>query len=165
MRQRVFIGLFLVLTLILGACASGPKFSEMQSSLPALAADQGRIFFYRTAVLGAAVQPSVKLNGEVVGSAVPNGFFFVDRSPGDYTVSTTTEVERSAMLGVHAGETQYVRLNIGMGFLVGRVSPELVHPEIGAEEVSKLSYAGGPPKPPPTTMGPGAPGRLPETQK
>jgi hypothetical protein len=161
LRRHLSLVVVLTLGLALGACATGPKFTELESTFPTLEPSLGRIFIYRTAILGAAVQPSVKLNGEVVGSAVPNGFFFVDRSPGDYTVSTTTEVERSAMLGLRAGEMQYVRLNIGMGFFVGRVTPELIHPETGAEEIKKLSFSGGPLKPPPNPSGPGVPGRLP----
>jgi hypothetical protein len=159
-RRRFSVIVALALGLALSACATGPKFTELESTIPALDPSLGRIFIYRTTVFGAAVQPNVKLNGEVVGSAVPNGFFFVDRPPGDYTVSTATEVERSVMLGLRAGETQYVRLNIGMGFLVGRVAPELIHPETGREEIKMLSFAGGPPKPL-STSGPGVPGRLP----
>ena len=30
-------------------------------------------------LLDIAVQPEAKVNGEVVGRAVPNGFFYVDR--------------------------------------------------------------------------------------
>jgi hypothetical protein len=65
----------------------------MKSSIPTLAADQGRVVFYRTTVFGAAVQPEVKLNGVTVGTAVPNGFFWADRPPGPIEISTSTEVE------------------------------------------------------------------------
>jgi hypothetical protein len=54
-------------------------------------------------VLGAAVQRAVKLNGEVVGKAVPQGFFYVDRPPGDYTVTTATEVEKKRPSGRQIG--------------------------------------------------------------
>jgi len=71
----------IVVSVLLAACAtSGPKFSEMTASMSPAKPDIGRIYFYRTTVLGAAVQPSVRLNGEVVGKAVPNGFFYVDSS-------------------------------------------------------------------------------------
>ena len=79
-------------TLLAGCATSGPKFSEMATSMSAAAKPgTGRIYFYRTAVLGAAVQPEVRLNGEVVGTAVPRGLlpsqhlegFFVGRVYGE----------------------------------------------------------------------------------
>ena len=59
----------LVVSFLLGACAtSGPKFSELAPSISNVAPDSGRIFLYRTSILGAAVQPEVKLNGEVIAA-------------------------------------------------------------------------------------------------
>lgn len=126
-------------------CASGPKYAEMKSSIPTLAADQGRVIFYRTAVLGAAVQPEVRLNGVAVGSAVPNGFFWVDRPAGSYEVSTSTEVERKLTFTLDKGQVRYVRLNISIGLLVGRIIPELVDNATGEKEIVDLSYVA--PKP------------------
>jgi hypothetical protein len=114
----------------------------MQSSLPALTSDNGRIFVYRSTVLGAAIQPSVKINGDVVGSAVPQGFFYVDRPPGDYEITTITEVTRTLSLHLDAGQTRYVRLGISMGFFVGHVYPELVDDAVGAAEIQELHYIG-----------------------
>ena len=79
---------------LLSGCATGQKFAEAKASIPPLAADQGRIYFYRTSALGAAVQPAVKLNGEQIGTAQAQGFFYADRPPGNYVVDTTTEVKR-----------------------------------------------------------------------
>ncbi len=137
--KPVFAG---ILLLLLAACASGPQFSQMEGSLPALSADNGRIFVYRSTVLGAAIQPSVKINGDVVGSAVPRGFFYVDRSPGDYEITTVTEVTRTLSLHLDAGQTRYVRLGISMGFFVGHVYPELVDDAVGASEIKELHYIG-----------------------
>jgi hypothetical protein len=92
-RQRVVLGLAVAITLALGACATGPKFTEMQSAIPPLAADQGRIFFHRTNGAGMAMQPTVVVNGVAVGSAVPGSFFFIDRPPTTYVVSATTEAQ------------------------------------------------------------------------
>ncbi len=131
-----------LLALLLAACANGPQFSQMQSSLPALSADNGRIFVYRSTVLGAAIQPSVKINGDAVGSAVPRGFFYIDRPPGDYEIPTTTEVTRTLSLHLDAGQTRYVRLGISMGFFVGHVYPELVDDTTGASEIQELHYIG-----------------------
>ena len=102
----------------------------------------GRIYIYRTSILGAAIQPDVKVNGDVVGSAVPNGFFYVDLKPGNHEIVTSTEVDRKLSLSLEKGETRYVRLNISMGFFVGHVYPELVDPEEGRKEIQDLHYTG-----------------------
>lgn len=125
-----------------GCATSGMTYTEMQPRLAPPADGQGRIFIYRTTVLGAAVQPSVKLNDAVVGSAVPRGFFYVDRSAGDYTISTETEVTRTLSLTLAAGQVRYVRLNIGIGFFVGHVWPELVDDAQGISGIADCHLVG-----------------------
>ncbi len=116
----------LAAALLAGCATSGATYADLQPKLAPPAEGQGRIFIYRTIVLGAAVQPSVRLNNIVVGSAVPRGFIYLDRPAGDYTISTETEVERTLSLTLAPGQVRYVRLNISMGFFVGHVYPELV---------------------------------------
>ncbi len=128
---------------LLSGCATGPKFSEVKDTLPALAPDKGRLYVYRTAVMGAAVQPDVRVSGDVVGSAKPKGFFIVDRPAGEYKVSSSTEVTRTLSLTLAAGQTRYVRLNLAMGFFVGHVFPELVENAVGEKEIAGCSYIGG----------------------
>ena len=133
----------LAMTLIVAGCAtSGPKYLEMVPNMTKLSPDMGRIYIYRTTVLGAAIQPDVKVNGEVVGSAVPNGFFYVDRSSGTYEIMTSTEVDRKLTLTLDKGEARFVRLNISMGFFVGHVYPELVEPLTGEKEIEDCRYIG-----------------------
>lgn len=144
MKMISKISFALIALALLAGCASGPKFADVSPTLSSGDADKGRIFIYRTAVLGAAVQPQVKVNDEVVGKAVPNGFFYVDREPGNYTIATSTEVDRHLSLVLEKGQTRYVRLNISMGFFVGHVYPELVENETGAKEIQECSYTGNP---------------------
>ena len=87
---------------------------------------KGRIFFYRSTALGAGIQPDVRLNGNVVGTAVPHGVFYVDPDPGNMEVVTGSEVERKLTFTIAAGETRYVKLGVGLGVLVYRIIPELV---------------------------------------
>lgn len=135
--------LFLIVALLLGGCATtGPKFTEYAPSISHLAPDTGRIYLYRTSVLGAAIQPEVKLNGEVIGKAVPKGFFYVDKKAGNYTIMTSTEVKRKLSLTLEEGQTRFVRLNISMGFFVGHVYPVLVESQVGEKEIQNLRYIG-----------------------
>jgi len=148
MRIRAGTVVAIVASVLLAACAtSGPKFSEMTASMSPAKPDMGRIYFYRTTVLGAAVQPSVRLNGEVIGKAVPNGFFYVDSPPGNYQVATETEVERKLTFTLEAGQVRYVRLNISMGFFVGHVYGELVDQAKGQKEIADLHFTGVPTTP------------------
>jgi hypothetical protein len=145
MMSRVRLFAILVLTALLGACASGPTLTEIQSQIPRLDPGQGRIYFYRAdSFVGAGVQPSVLVNGQVVGQSVPGGFFFVDVRPGPVEVSCSTEVEKKLSLVLDAGQTRYVRTVIGIGFFVGRVYPELVDNTEGAKMVAEAKYIGTP---------------------
>lgn len=128
--------------LAMAGCASGPAYKDVSGSFQPLAPENGRIFFYRIASMGAAVQPAVKLNGEQVGTAVPQGFFLVDRPPGDYEVTTTTELKKSLTFHLDPGQTRYVRLNIAMGLMVGHVYPELIDQNVGKAEIEKTKSIG-----------------------
>lgn len=130
---------------LLAACASGPKHAEIQASIPAVKAGEGRLYVYReSSMMGAAIQPNVLVNGKVVGTSKPGGFFFVDLPPGAVEVSTSTEVEKKLSLTLDAGQTRYVRTVIGFGLLVGRVYPELVDNAAGAKALADTSYIGAP---------------------
>jgi hypothetical protein len=128
--------------MLTGCATSGPKFSEMSATMAAAKLDTGRIYFYRTALIGAAVQPEVRLNGEKVGKAVPNGFFYVDRPAGNYQVVTETEVEKKLTFTLDAGQVRYVRLNISMGFWVGHVYGELMDEGEAKSEIASTRYIG-----------------------
>jgi hypothetical protein len=130
-------------TLLVAGCASGPQYREMAASIPTLASDQGRVYFFReSSIFGATLQPDIKLNGQVVGRSTPGGFFYVDEPAGDYTAATRTEVERTVSFSLHAGETRYVRTTVGMGILIGHVTPTLEDGESATKTIADLKYTG-----------------------
>jgi Protein of unknown function (DUF2846) len=131
-----------LIALTLSACASGVKFTEMNPSTMPKDQDSGRIFFYRTTVLGAALQPDIKLNGTKVGDSVAQGFFYVDRPPGNYEVVTSTEVERKVTFVLEKAQTRFVKFSVSMGFFVGHVYGELVDSAVGLEEIKDCKYTG-----------------------
>jgi hypothetical protein len=142
MKIRSILFIFPAVILLLSGCATGPKYTEVASGFDVLDPEKGRIYIYRPSAFGAAIQPKVTLNGEVVGKAVSHGFFFVDRAPGEYLIMTSTEVDRSLSVTLEKHETRYVRLKTSIGFVVGHIYPELVDPAEGQEEIRKLSYIG-----------------------
>ncbi len=139
---RVFF--LAVVTVLAAACATGPKLSEVSSGFPGLKSGEGRVYFYRSnSMFGAALQPSIYMNGKAVGTSRPGGFFYADVPAGPVEVTTGTEVEKKATFLIGAGETRYVRTTTGLGLLVGRVYPELVDNRAGEEEMKSSSYTGG----------------------
>ena len=144
MSRRCIYVIVAAVVLFVAGCASGPIYSSVEKTLPTFAREQGRIYFYRLGGLfGAAIQPSIQMNREVVGSAVPGGVFFRDVSPGNYIIATSTEVDRELSFTLTAGQERYVRLITSLGVLIHRVSPELVDPSVGKVEIQGLSYTGG----------------------
>ncbi len=142
MRRMVSTSAAVLLVMLLAACASGPKFTELKPEMTARSSDMGRIFFYRPSVFGAALYPDVKLNGEVVGEAKAHGFFFVDRPAGEYVAVTSTEVERKISFTLDKGETKFIRFKVTMGFFAGHVYGELVDAAEAKEEIVDCMYTG-----------------------
>ncbi|WP_269533044.1 DUF2846 domain-containing protein [Chitinimonas sp. BJYL2] len=129
----------------LSGCASGPKMAEIKDKIPPIATGKGRIYFYRdNNMVGAAVQPNIRVNEEVVGSSKPGGFFFVDRQPGNYTVATSTEVTRSTHVALEAGKKKYIKTSISMGLFVGHVTPNEITEAQGELDLNGLAYTGDP---------------------
>ena len=142
MRRALFAAVPLML--LLTGCATGPKYTEVVSTLPSLTPSEGRIYFYRPSALGAAVQPEIKLNGQKVGTAKPHGFYFVDRAPGDYEVTAATETEKKLTFTLEPRQERYVRLKIQMGLFVGRIVPELVDKAEAEGDLAGLSFIADP---------------------
>lgn len=139
MRKLWMVALVFVAAALAG-CASGPKFETVASSIAPVKSNQGRIYFYRSGTLGAAIQPEVRLNNTLVGKAEPNGVFFVDHAPGNMVVVTGSEVDKKLTFTLGAGETRYVKLAVGFGVLVWRVIPELVDEKEAKADISDLAF-------------------------
>ena len=130
-----------IITAVITGCASGPKYSEVASTIPTLEPSAGRIFFYRDRnIAGSAIQGPIYLNGMVVGYSSPGGVFYVDGKPGNYRVSCTTGKTRHLTFNLDAGETVYVETNVLPGLLTSYISPDLVDAEQARKEIKNLRY-------------------------
>ncbi|NVD99032.1 DUF2846 domain-containing protein [Massilia sp. BJB1822] len=126
-----------------GCAATGPKFQDAEAAAPKLSADQGRIYFYRgTSYFGAALQPSIVLDGTAVGNSQRGSYFYVDAKPGSHEAQTSTEATNKLSFVLESGEIKYVRTSVGLGLMVGRVVPELVGAEEARKEIADLNYSG-----------------------
>lgn len=142
MKRRLQCVLLILFAVALTACASGPKFTEVNPALVSESPSMGRIFFYRPSSFGAALQPDVMLNNEKIGKAVSWGFFYADRPAGSYECVTSTEVERKVSFILEPGQTRYVRFSVSFGFFVGHVYGELVEDSVGLKEIKDCKYIG-----------------------
>ncbi len=136
----------LLVGLLLGSCASPRGLDEPPLQLSPLKPGYGRVYFTRAGeFVGVAVQPEIRMNNEVVGRSVPGGFSYVDRPPGQYSVTTATEVENAVTFQLAAGETKYIKTTVTPGLLIGHVTPTLQFPEQGRSDVNRLRYVGANP--------------------
>ena len=140
--MKIISSLLIVVAVALGGCASsGPKLSEMKAGIAPIPTDNGRVYFYRnSSMLGAAIQPDIRLNGNVVGSSKPGGFFYADVPAGNCTVATATEVEKQLTFTIGPKETKYVKTSPSFGILVGRIIPELVPAGDAEKDLADLHY-------------------------
>lgn len=143
--MKIFLKRLIPLLVIIlsTGCASGPVYDKVISTFPEISPDTGRIYIFRPSAMGYAIQPDVKLNGEVIGEADPQGFFYVDRPAGSYEVVTSTEVDRTLSFTLEKNQTRYVRLRVAMGFFVGHVYPELVEEQEALEDLKYCKYTQG----------------------
>ena len=147
MRRSVFLkaGLAAAALVLVSGCATGIKHEQMASGMPSLKSGEGRIYFFRSSsMVGAAVQPEIRLNGQVVGTSKPGGFFYLDRPAGNYVAAASTETEKSVSFTLQPGETKYIRSSVSFGLVVGRVVLEPETPEKAKAELGSLSYTGAP---------------------
>ncbi len=164
MRRSINFGLLVLAAAIATSCASGPKFTELKPDLAANSPEQGRIFFYRTTAFGVLLRPGVLLNGEKVGEAIPQGFFYVDRPAGTFMAATSTEnacaacmyanpsgvfmagtsteVTREVSFVLEKGQARFIRFKVSMGFFAGHVYGELVDEAEAKEEIKDCKYTG-----------------------
>ena len=121
-------------------CASGTKFSEYRASAPPVPEGYGRVWFYRPSAMGAVVQPDVKLDDQVVGSAVPHGFFHVEIKPGEHQVSAATEWKHQKPITVTTNGDSYMRRNMMIGLFVGHVIPEVMPEAKATNQMNGLHF-------------------------
>jgi hypothetical protein len=131
------------LTIVLAGCAGGPRLSEIKQGIAPIPDGQGRVYFYRSSsMLGAAIQPNISMNGTIVGTSKPGGFFYADVPAGNVKVAASTEVEKQLTFTIESKETRYVKTSPSLGVFVGRVVPELISEAEATKDLAELHYIG-----------------------
>ena len=139
-RMRVLLSVLFIGFYVQG-CAPGPSFRQIEKEIPALAANQARIFFLQsTEYSGSDRAHEVRLNGFYIGKSVPGSFIFVDRNAGTYMVHCSSD---RPTFTLKAEETKYIELVptvYGDNPLGVRIVP--ISHEEGEAMIRKLAFAG-----------------------
>ncbi len=151
-KFRVLMSLLILL--LAAGCASQPSYQKIQAELPALSADEGRIYIY-TPIRDFFMNfvPEVLVSGESVGLSRSGTFLVVDRPPGADTIDAAEaasfsafgnqKASEAARISLKAGETVYVRLHVVNGEFFVQVKSIPEDAAAGQLELSTLSYQGG----------------------
>ena len=112
-----------LLALVLANCSGGPRgplFPEVAATLPPVAPDRARIYFYRDyEPYESLAQAALYLNGVPVGVSVSGGFFYRDVVPATYALSVWTQKDfpnASKTVALSAGETIYAKVESFRGW-------------------------------------------------
>ena len=138
--MRVATKLALALIAVsLSACAtSGPTYRDTLARYAPVREGEARLFLYRASSLGMIFQPSVYLDGQKIGDAVPNSYFVRDIPIGAHHISVSTEVEKTYDFNAQSRSTTYVRLAPSIGFVAARIQLEPVSEQEAATEIADL---------------------------
>lgn len=128
--------------LLLSACVAGPRYSEIQSSIPAVKAGEGRIWVYRPSA--AAPYPMSRtfvLDGNDVAETYYNTVFYVDVSAGRHTVSYLSPSGKVDLaIDITSGGNTYLRYLVEVKDQPG-LNDKLTNVVVVPEETAKGEIA------------------------
>jgi hypothetical protein len=145
MKQKTLIGLFIVTSLLLTSCATGPKFT----SAPPPPSGKALIYVYRKgSIVGAAGYSRIYVNGELQGSLSNGGYETCNVPEGTVSFSTLCraiwalpgiaaltrlqqEQNERLRFQAEAGKTYYIKWSIGDKM-------KLVDTETGSKDIEGL---------------------------
>ncbi len=138
MRDRIRVLCRAVVLALL--CAAGNAVA--QTALPPLNPSLGRVVIYRPwHYAGGASGNMIALNGKLVGTCRAGKYFYVDTPPGTYYMGTYYASLWSMVkageqtLAVHAGQTNYVKLNVGFAYSI-----DMVPADKAASDLASVHY-------------------------
>ena len=143
MKVKSLISASILILLTFAACTSNPTYDEVSSRPRTESQYDGRIYVYRLTTVGTSIRPTVRLDGEPVGRAIPDEFFYLDLPAGDYEISAAKNTERILPFRLKVGEEKYIRVDMKIGAALWQVTPVLVDAEVARNELKNTKYNGG----------------------
>lgn len=143
MRKVLLVAIFSAFA----GCASVPmesqELSDQAKQFNPPSEGNAGLYVYRNSVIGQALKKDIWVDGKCVGESASKVFFY-EELPGNkqYTISTESEFSpNNLVLLLERGKNYFVRQYIRLGVFVGGANLEVVDPEVGKKEVSKLGMA------------------------
>jgi len=128
-----------------GATAKSAKNkSKTKFSLNAteMVENKGRIYIYTRPkpLFENAPVGKVRLDGEVIGKAKDGRFFYVDKEPGEYTLSIDSLwlQKKSLKVTLESDQTLYVNMKLKSGMILSSILPILVSAEEGKHDIHAI---------------------------
>jgi uncharacterized protein DUF2846 len=120
----------------LGACATGPTFSDMQTAIQPIPQGQGRVYFYRTqTIVGIANQPTIYMDDESVGTCNPGGVSYRDVDAGRHVIETTIQEHIKRVLNIEPNTETFIRCYMRFS----GANLEVMNQREGAADIQSLS--------------------------
>ena len=125
----------------IAGCATGPSYSQYTANLAPPKDGYGRIWFYRSTIAAAGIQPVIKLDDRIVGHAVPQGYFHVDVPAGAHQVGATMVFTHSIVINVTTNCDSYVRFTPLFGLIPHHFMPEEVDASLAPNTMRSMHLA------------------------
>ena len=122
-----------------GDPARGAELKRFQSN-----ATVGQVYVCRGgSFMGAAITPTIELNGKALANLGRNSFYYAELPPGDHKIIAKTPEHDSVFpFKIAAGEQVFFQTWITIGVLVGRGVIDTMTAEEGKKCVSEASLVG-----------------------
>jgi hypothetical protein len=116
----------LLIPLLAGCFASGPKFSSIT-----LRDDQAVVFVYRPSrnQMGSTVGLNIKVDGKSIGTLLDNGYLQEIITPGKHEVSTATEITETVTFVAEKSKAYYIKAGFEQGVFIDRPVLKLMSDE------------------------------------
>ena len=126
--------LFLSTLLLMTGCITtlGPVYSKIEK----IPDNAGLVYLYRpSAFFGGGLSYDVKTGETVITNLKNGGYYPYFSAPGEKEFWAKTEAKSSVTLDVKAGQTYYIKGEVGAFILVPRPHLMVVAPEIAEKEI------------------------------
>ena len=135
----------LVAVLFLLIASSGGITQSSAQGSENVVADQsplgfGRVFVYRFGNPRSIFRPTIRVDGQPFGRALPNSYFYVDLPVGSYGISGAIKTKWITELEVSEGQDSYVQIETNLDARNQAVYPIVMDAKLGKQHVKRLGY-------------------------